>query len=265
MLDHDRHIPYYIQIKAYLRELAASKEPHDSMPSEPQLAAQFGVSRGTVKQAIMDLVNEGVLYRKQGRGTFVCEPRITRFFDRLPSFTDDIRRSGKGPQTHILSFKQVSPPLNLKHLFAMGDGETLIKIKRIVSTEDSPVVVLTSFLNPHIYPRLSASDIKESLYTALKTHYGIVPVKAQDTYSIVDVSPQTAGLLKCSKDACVFFSQRIAYLENDEPAEYVESFIRSDRFKLNIFIGMKGDGDPLERDDGGNALYCNVSYRNVLL
>ena len=146
MMDEHQRVPYYVQIKSYLRKIASEKKPHESMPSEAQLSDMFKVSRGTVKQAIMDLVYEGVLYREQGKGTFVCEPRVTRSFDRLPSFTEDIRQMGKGPNTRILQLAQTAPSLQLQQLFDLGPDEKLIKVKRLVSMENDPVVVVTSYL-----------------------------------------------------------------------------------------------------------------------
>lgn len=267
MLDERQHVPYYVQIKSYLRKIAAEKKPHDSMPSEAQLSDMFKVSRGTVKQAIMDLVYEGVLYREQGKGTFVCEQRVTRSFERLPSFTEDIRRMGKGPNTRILHLQQALPSLLLQQLFDIKPDEMLIKFKRLVSVEDSPVVVVTSYLNPHIYPDLQPTDIGDSLYEALKSKYGVVPVSAQDTYSIVSVSPKTAELLKCRKTDCVCYSQRIGFLSSGLAVEYVESFIRSDRFKLDVRIGNETGAvlTDAEREGEAGAPHYGVGFRNVII
>ena len=268
MLDEHQRVPYYVQIKSYLRKIAAEKKPHDSMPSEAQLSDMFKVSRGTVKQAIMDLVYEGVLYREQGKGTFVCEQRVTRSFDRLPSFTADIRQMGKGPNTRILHLKQALPSHHLQQLFDLQPDEPVTKFKRLVSVEGSPVVVLTSYLNPHIYPELQASDIDESLYEALKQKYGIVPVRAHDTYSIVSIAPQTAELLKCKKTDCVCYSQRIAYLSSGLAVEYVESFIRSDRFKLDVRIGSETGTEHTDAEtpeDESSAPHYGVGFRNVII
>ena len=261
-MDEHLRVPHYVQIKAYLRTLASEKKAHESMPSEAELSARFSVSRGTAKQAIMELVNEGLLYRQQGKGTFVSEPRITRSFDRLPSFTEDIRRMGKGPETQILSCKQVSPLPNLISLFNLEPGELVCKFKRVISTEGTPVVVVTSYLNPHFYPELKAEDIGNSLYEALKQKYRLIPSKALDTYSIVDISPRTASLLKCSKDKSVCLPQRIGYIDSGEAVEYVESFIRSDRFKFNIYIGMN-EAEPIQSDS--QSLHSDVQYSSVIL
>lgn len=268
MLDPKQHIPYYVQIKIYLTKLAAEKKPHESMPSETQLSEMFKVSRGTVKQAIMDLVYDGVLYREQGKGTFVAPPRITRSFERLPSFTADIRRMGHGPCTRILSLKHVAPTLFLQRLFDLKNDETVLRVKRLVLMEQNPVVVLGSYLNPRVYPSLLASEIGDSLYEALQSKYGVVPVKAHDTYSIVDADAKTAELLECRRNTLVCYSQRIAYLTGGTAVEYVESFIRSDSFKLDICIGMDdmpGDPENLLEDGSKAATHYDVGFRNVFL
>ena len=85
-INEHSHMPYYVQIKCYLRQIIKEIGPNALVPSEKELADKFGVSRGTAKQAIMDLVYEGVLYRKQGKGTFTAS-HIARTYDRLPTFT----------------------------------------------------------------------------------------------------------------------------------------------------------------------------------
>lgn len=267
MPENNQYAPYYVQIKTYLRKLASEKNPHDSMPSETQLAAMFQVSRGTVKQAVMDLVYEGILYRKQGKGTFVAPQRFTRSFDRLPSFTEDIQRSGCNVKVRILSLTRPQPSPFLQNLFELQPNQSVIKFKRLVSMDESPIVVVTSYLNPAIYPTLLAEDLGDSLYEALRKKYGVVPVKAQDTYSVVDISPKTAELLNCKKNAPVCFSRRIAFLSSGTPVEYVESFIRSDRFELEICIGMdKSDNavSPLCEDPAAGSTYHGVGFRNLI-
>lgn len=264
MLNANQHIPYYVQIKEYLKKLASERKPHESMPSESKLSEMFNVSRGTVKQAVMDLVFEGILYREQGRGTFVAPTKITRSFDRLPSFTDDIRRMGCGPDTRIIKLAYISPTPFLMQLFDMQQDETLVKIKRLVSMENSPIVVLTSYLNPHVYPRLAVEEIGDSLYEALQKKYSLVPVKAHDTYTIVDIAPQTAKLLQCQTTAHVCYSQRIGYLASGLAVEYVESFIRSDRFKIDVRIGMDTALQHPDAQDGTETHY-DVGFRSVII
>lgn len=240
MQGQDNHLPHYVKIKQYLRQLIADAEPHAQMPSELELAKQFDVSRGTAKQAIMDLVYEGLLYRKQGKGTFVSE-RIARVYDNLPSFTEDIRRAGHISTSKLLGFSQTAPAPRAKIFFSLNDQEHVIRYKRLVSDNYRPVALVISFLNPHLYEGLQASDIGSSLYDALRKKYGYAPTKAKDTYSFVNISPHTAKLLNCNETDYVCYSERLGYLDDKTPAEFVESYIRSDYFRLELSFGMDSD------------------------
>lgn len=228
--------PFYIQIKNYLYKLVRNGKEGDSLPSENELAKMFSVSRGTAKQAIMDLVYEGEAYRKKGKGTFIRSSAINRSYDRLPSFTKDISGPDRDVSTTCLFFGPCNPTAYMKQLFNLGNDDKVIRFKRFVSIDKSPYVVVSSYLNPHYYGNLTLSDINISLYDALQEKYGFSPVQAKDTYSIVHVSPKTAEILGCSKNSCVCFSRRIGYLENGDAVEYVESFIKADKFHLSIAI-----------------------------
>lgn len=239
-LADDSHMPYYVQIKSFLREIISKMEPNTLIPGEKELAEKWGVSRGTAKQAIMDLVYEGLLYRKQGKGTFTAN-RISRSYDQLPSFSNDIRRSGHAMRSKALRLSSAAPAPRARRFFRLADGEEVIRYKRLVFQDDNPVAVVISYLNSHLYKGISLSDIGDSLYDTLRDQYGAVPTRAQDSYSIVEISPETAALLQCAEDAMVCYSERMAYLENGEPAEFVESYIRADRFRLEVNYNCEGD------------------------
>src|SRR5258708_26715588 len=98
-LERSNPLPLYYQLKEVLRQQirAGHLEPHAAIPSEPELVASYHVSRATVRQALNELVHEGLLYRQHGKGTFVCEPRIQHTLSELPSFSDEVKRRGKRP------------------------------------------------------------------------------------------------------------------------------------------------------------------------
>ena len=236
------HLPHYVKIKHYLRQLIVNAQPHTQMPSELELAKQFNVSRGTAKQAIMDLVYEGLLYRKQGKGTFVSE-RISRIYDKLPSFTDDIKRAGRVSTSKLLSFTHDAPAPRAKQFFGLKDEEHVIRYKRLIFDNHKPVALVISFLNPHLYKGLQVSEIETSLYETLRRKFGKAPTKARDRYSFVNISPHTAKLLDCPEDDYICYSERLGYLDDKTPAEFVESYIRADYFRLELLFGLDSDTD----------------------
>ena len=150
-LNKNSHLPYYVQIKYYLRHLIKELGPNALIPSETELADLFGVSRGTAKQAIMDLVYEGALYRRQGKGTFTADV-IPRQYNHLPSFTADIIKAGHTAVSQPLKFSVSAPAPRARAFFGLADTDTVLKYKRLVLGNGSPVAVDTSFLNGRLFP-----------------------------------------------------------------------------------------------------------------
>lgn len=232
-LNSKTHMPYYVQIKCYLRQLIQELPPNAMIPSEKELADKFGVSRGTAKQAIMDLVYEGTLYRKQGKGTFISS-QIVRSYKDLPTFTRDIERSGHKAFCRPLSFQTSAPAPRARLFFGLLDDETVIRYKRIVYEGDEPIAIVSSFLNDHLFHGLQLSEIGDSLYSALEKKYGYAPAQAHDSYRVAEISPKTAKLLNQAEGGFIIYSERLACLSDGTPAEFVESFIRADKFKIEV-------------------------------
>ena len=270
MTDYSIHIPYYVQIKDYLLSLIKDTAPDSLIPGETVLANQFRVSRGTAKQAITDLVNEGRLYRIQGKGTFVAPLRIPRSFERLPTFTEDIRKMGFRSHSKVLRFGKVKATEKVQNIFNLNSTIHLIRFRRLVELEGEPIVLVTSYLSPLVFPDLIIQDIHESLYGALQEKYGKVPVKARETYSIVNPSAQIAGVLEISETSSVFYSERISFLKDMTPVEYVESYIRSDRYKLDICIGIEDKpvsgrvNKMIKKEDNCGTTHFGIGFRNII-
>src|SRR2546429_9533243 len=98
-LERSNPLPLYYQLKEVLKEQirAGHLAPHTSIPSEPELVNSYHVSRATVRQALTELVHEGLLYRQHGKATFVCEPRVQQTVSELTSLTKEMNGRGKGP------------------------------------------------------------------------------------------------------------------------------------------------------------------------
>lgn len=228
------YTPYYVQIKSYLRNLIQELGPEQPIPSELELAAKFQVSRGTVKQAVMDLVYEGRLYRKQGKGTFTSG-QIQRDYSMLPSFSKDITNAGHTAHSTLLKFEYTASTVpRAQEFFNQSPDTRVYKYKRLISDEDEPLSVAISYLNAEVFPDFKVNDIGSSLYESLYKKYHYVPEQAIDSYSIAEISSKTATLLKQPKNSIVIYSERMARLADGRPCEFVESYIRQDKFKIQI-------------------------------
>lgn len=128
-LDRTVPIPLYFQLKELvLNEIKeGSYESGAAIPTETELSEQFGISRTTVRQAIVELVNEGWLHREKSKGTFICRPKINQeFVQRLEPFNQQIRRNGMTPRTEVLRFERISAPEVVSKALELPEQEEVI-------------------------------------------------------------------------------------------------------------------------------------------
>lgn len=263
MLNRNGYIPLYYQLKTVLMAMISEMEADQQLPSEPELARKFDISRGTVKQAIMDLVHEGALYRIQGKGTFVAPPKIKRSAERLPTFTDDIKRIGYEPKNKLLSFQTMAAPDYIRKKLGLPEGGLVIRYQRLVLAQDQPFAVVTSYLREDIYRGLQVEQIGDSLYDALGQLYEKIPVKAHDTYTPIKCKEKLSDLLKLREGDAIFYSERVAFFADDTAVEFVESYIRGDRFSLDIRFSAEAKADEPGRGDVDGA-HIVVGLGNVI-
>src|SRR6266699_1898282 len=124
-LERSNPLPLYYQLKQVLRQqiTAGHLAPHTAIPSEPELVARYRVSRATVRQALTELVHEGLLYRQHGKGTFVCEPRVQQTQSELTSLTEEIQRRGKRPGGLLLVSELIRGSQTVRERLHLTDAE----------------------------------------------------------------------------------------------------------------------------------------------
>ncbi|MCL5676854.1 MAG: GntR family transcriptional regulator [Firmicutes bacterium] len=233
-LDRKHPTPLYYQLEQDLTSLIKSMAPHARVPSEFELMNRYKVSRGTVKQAVEHLELQGLVYRVQGKGTFVAEPRITRSFDRLPSFTDDIRRLGLEPGVVVLALRRMAAGRKVAERLGHRNGVPVWKAERLFLADGEPLALVTSYVLRDRCPELLPEEVGKSLYHTLEEKYGLGPRGTRDTYTAVNAGSRMAELLKVPEGAALLYSERLAYTEDKAVIEYVESYIRGDRFTIDV-------------------------------
>src|SRR3984893_3387436 len=151
-LERSNPLPLYYQLKEVLKQQiqAGHLAPHTAIPSEPELVAQYHVSRATVRQALTELVHEGLLYRQHGRGTFVCEPRVQQNISELTSFSEDLRRQGKRPGGLLLVSERVRGSLTVREQLRLTEEEQVVRLERLRTADDVPTAYEIDYLP---YPR----------------------------------------------------------------------------------------------------------------
>lgn len=233
MIDRNSPVPLYHQIKERLRqELPA---PGQQLPAEHELVQRFGVSRMTVVQAMKALEREGIIERIQGKGTFVAPPKFEQRLAHLHGFTQELQRRGMTPRTQLLSLDKCQAPVRVANDLRLAPGEPVWKIARLRLTEDGPIGLQIAYLPVRLCPDLTADGLTGSLYAVVKARYGLVAMRAQEFYSAaVAGKDQIAHHLGIHHGAPLLEARRITYGANDVPWEHVHSFLRGDRYILQV-------------------------------
>jgi GntR family transcriptional regulator len=238
-IDHSSFTPLYAQVIQYLQSKIDSGEEKegDTIPSENALAKELGVSRITVINAIKHMVQEGSLYRIQGKGTFVAsrEKRV-HHLTILQSFSEDMLSQGYEPTNRLLEFASVKPEQPIAQALQLDSSETAWAIKRIRYADGEPMAIQTAYLPEKIFPGLTSDMVSsESLYKTLIDAYKIQMDEAEEKYSIVFLRNETdTELLGVAYESPALHSTRIARLSDGRVFEYTDSILRGDRYVLSL-------------------------------
>lgn len=233
-IDHNTATPYYEQIRAYiLAEIEAGVfKPHTQIPSERSLADHFGVSRMTVKHAIKELVSNGRLYTRVGKGTFVSDPPITQQLEKLTGFSEDMESLGRSTSSRVLNAQRLEAVDHIAKELQVVQGAGVILLERLRLADDQPIALESSYLNaafcPDILERFDFAN--ESLYSVLRTHYDLNLSYAEQRIKARLASASEAELLDVPKGFPILHIKRVTFIKRSTPLEYVESAYRGDRY-----------------------------------
>lgn len=234
MVDKNSHIPIYIQIEEILKQkiLLGEYQVGDAIPSERDLSEQFDVSRMTVRQSITNLVNNGLLYRSKGRGTYVANPKLEQPLNGLTGFTEDMRARGLVPSSKILRFEKILPPFEICRELLLNEGEEVYFIVRIRNADGEPMAIERTYIPVKLFPEIEESKIAGSLYALIEDTYQKKIGNAIQQMEAAIVSKEDSKYLKMGVNAVVLIIKRTSFLQDGKPFEIVRSAYRADRYKF---------------------------------
>jgi GntR family transcriptional regulator len=234
MLDRHSPIPLYRQIQELLRQWIETGDykPGDVLPPEPDLESQFAVSRITVRQAIAELVQEGMLERERGKGTFVREPKITQKLNQITSWAETIKAIGMAATTVESRIEEAEPPAWVKRIIPTSADGTVIRITRLRYANDEPMCIMVNYIRSDYVPRLAQEGlISESLYETLEERYKIMLSHAEETVEAAVADKLAAEKLKMNEGEPLLVVTRVTYSQNNEPFEVVKVKSRADKYQ----------------------------------
>jgi len=228
-------LPLHHQLYDLLRGKIRSGEwvEGQMIPTEPELINQYGVSRIVIRQVLNRLVNEGLIFRQQGRGSFVAERRLEEGLSRIISFTEDMRQRGLTPKTRILFKGLVPATKDISEHLRIQAGDELACLERLRLANDEPMSIEEAYLVHHYFPGVLNEDYAiVPLRQALQQKYGVRIIRAHQVIRAVQATAEMARLLTTQSKSPLLLIERVSFSEQEQPVEFLRIYYRGDRYSL---------------------------------
>ena len=210
-LNRQSRIPFHQQIYEILRSKIQEGvwETGVLFPTEKELTTEYQVSRATIRQVMERLVSEGLVYRQQGRGTFVAEPTLAQGLTRIISFTEDMERRGLLPGTRCLMSEIMPANRDVSKALDLTLGEEVAYLKRLRFANNEAMCIEESFIIHKLCAGIFATDFAvQPLRETLEKKYGIRITRALQKIHAITASHDMAAQLNISVGAAVLFIER---------------------------------------------------------
>jgi len=236
VINPDRRIPLYQQLYEILQSeiLGGKWSAGDRFPPESELIESCGVSRITVRKVLDMLVKEGLVYRQQGRGTFVAHPALKHGLSRIVNFTEDMVQRGFVPSTRVLFSGLIRADSSLAAALDVEQGEVLARLERIRLADGEPMCLERSHLvHRYLLGILDYDFEKLSLHKIKARKYNIKWIRASQVIRAMDANRELATKLSIKRGAALLYIERVSYSQHNIPMEFLQAYYRSDRYELH--------------------------------
>lgn len=238
-------LPRYVQIRETLQQQIKSGDlqPGEKLPSEDDLALEYGVSRMTMRKSLDDLIEAGLIYRRHGVGTFVSKSIVQRDHTRLTDFFATCQRTGHDPHARLLRHELLPADSQKAEALGLPTGEQLLRLTTLRYVDDVPVTCHDAFLPVRYFPGLVAAG-EAALAEALAGRHVWQVIEAEG-YAVANVverleaqsaDQELAGILQMQVGDPVLYGERVLYSDDGTALKYAECFNCGDRFSLTVVL-----------------------------
>ncbi len=211
------------------------------LPSERDLAAEFGVSRMTARMAVEELADQGFVYRVQGRGTFVRQPWVSKSL-ALTSFTEDMRARGMKPATKVLASAERPAGAAAGSDLKISPADPVIFLRRVRLADGVPICLEAVELPAALVPGMLHEVLTGSLYDLLESSYRIRITHAEQRIRATVLDQEEAGLLGVAPVSPALLVERVSLDRAGRPVERARSIYRADRYDYRVAVDRRGPG-----------------------
>jgi GntR family transcriptional regulator len=236
---------YQIVVESILNEVGTGQlSANQRLPSEQELCEIHSVGRNTIRRAISELVNEGVLRTVPGVGTFVVDSRLDKTAEYLYGFTQEMQMLGKKVNSQVIEARIIPADAFLSRRLQIQLGAEVVFLNRIRLMDGEPTAIERSYL-PHVLcPGILEYDFStNSLYEILSSVYDKRPNHAEQVIEASLATPEVCQLLGLVPPAVVFVFRRETRMASGQVVEYVDSEVRADRFRFYTNLRLYASPD----------------------
>ena len=212
-------------------ELIGRLEVGEPIPAERRLAVDLGVSRPTLRAAIDELVRDGLLMRRHGKGTFVSEPKIALPL-AMTSFSEDMARRGMRAGSRVLGFDRIAAGAKLGQRLRVSPSEVLWAIRRLRLADGETMAIELLHVPRRMLPDLRREHLEGTSFYELLARQGVIVASGIQTIEPTVTSDEEARILGVPIHSPAFLFERVSESEESEPVEFVRSVYRGDRYRL---------------------------------
>ena len=232
-------LPLYAQVEDALAErIASGALPVGAqLPSEEELIREFDVSRTTIRTTIQNLVLQGLVEIRRGRGTFVASPRMVQELTELTGFVEDMRLLGRVPTARVVGRDIVPADDVVADRLAIAPGTAVVRIRRIRLSDGVPLSFDETYLPEDIGRKIMAEDLAtEPIFTLLEERYDTPLLEAEYELEAAAAAPAIAEALEIPAGSPIFLIDRTSYTLGHRPVDYERLHYRGDhiRFKTRL-------------------------------
>jgi len=226
----------YLQVKneLYQRIQEGIWKANTLIPTEQELISEFDVSRTTIRQAINLLVQDNLLEKKQGRGTFVRSQNLVGHLSKLKGFTEEARERGQVPRAKVLRSEFKSTFFLEQDILEVSEQEPILLVERVRLADDFPIAIERSCWPKDIGELLCAHNLNEAHYYDILEQHNIYLKRAKETIRAINATPDEADYLGIRPGEALLEMTKVSYGMDDRPIEYTKTRYRSDKYQYSV-------------------------------
>ena len=215
--------------------LSEKYKPNEQLPFEKELCEKYNVSKMTVKKALDLLVNDGLIIKIRGSGTFVkdiTEKEIQRIIEKKQFSGLTTTSIGHKVTSKVLEFKIINATKEIADILKIEEDEFIYFVHRVRYVDDKAVVIEKTYIPLNLIPGMKLADVKKSIYGYIKDKLGLNIQSAHSTVRAMKSDELDRKYLNLEKDEPILEVERVAYLDNGKVFEYSFSRHRYDKFEF---------------------------------